>query len=129
MNLFSFIVPSPIENNFDLILNFEKLDNEAVDGGQMAEYEGKVDEPKMNEEDSAPRNVEEHATNAPEMEKHDEPLNRKADESVMEETGGRLDGGDMNDKMSQENGAKRIKEECICPVLGKYITHIHNSNA
>jgi hypothetical protein len=27
----------------------------------------------------------------------------------------------MHDKMSEENGAKRVKEECICPVLGRWI--------
>ncbi|CAB3996086.1 partial [Paramuricea clavata] len=101
------------ENGEDIQMN----DNQAVDGGRTVEHERKVDEPKMNE-DSAPGNVGDEAMNAPEMEKHAEPLNdHKGDESGMEETEGNEDEDVMHEKMSEENGAKRVKEECICPVL------------
>ena len=90
-----------------------------MDGDRTVEHERKVDERKV-DEDSAPGNVGDEAMNAPEMEKHVEPLNdHKGDESGMEETEGKEDEDVMHDKMSEENGAKRVKEECICPVLGR----------
>ena len=75
----------------------------------MEEREGKVDDQKMNE-DSVPGG---NAINAPKIEK---PLIEE-----MKEKDEKVDENVMNDKMSEENGAKRIKEECICPVLGKSV--------
>lgn len=81
-----------------------------VDESQMEE--GKVDDQKMNE-DRAPGD---NAINAPKIEK---PLIAE-----MKEKDEKVDENVMNDKMSEENGAKRIKEECICPVLGKSCSYL-----
>lgn len=101
----------------DLILSFFlSLDNPVVDGSQMTERERKVDDEKMNE-DSAPADK---AMNAPIIEKHVKPLiDIKQGGREMEKKEEKVGGNVMNDKMLQANGAKRIKEECICPVLGK----------
>jgi hypothetical protein len=70
-----------------------------------------ANEQKMNEESTPDHTMSE-------MEQHEETSNEHK-ENVMEQVGEKENAGVMNDKMSQEDGAKRIKEECICPVLGK----------
>ena len=57
---------------------------------------------------------------------------KKMDESLEGEMGEKVD-ENMNDagKTSEESGAKRIKEECICPALGKsikYLLYLINCN-
>ena len=89
---------------------FKNLDNKAAYGGEVTQHE--ANEQKMSE-DSTP----DHTMS--EMEQHEETTNEHR-ENVMEQGNEEQgNGGVMNDKMSQEDGAKRIKEECICPVLGK----------
>ena len=82
----------------------------------MTERERKLDDQKMNEDSSQ----DDKAMNAPVIEKHEKPsIDFIQDNREMEEKEEKVNGNLMNEKMSQENGAKRLKEECICPALGK----------
>ena len=76
----------------------------------MTQHEG--NEQKMSE-DSTP----DHTMS--EMDQHEETTNEHRENLMEQGNEEQGNGGVMNDKMSQEDGAKRIKEECICPVLGK----------
>lgn len=87
----------------------------------MAELEEKVQEQQINGNEGG-ENVKDHSVNAAEREERVEALNdHNLDESVTDGNQEEMDGNVIDDRhvRRQENGAKRIKEECICPPMGK----------
>ena len=93
------------------------LDNKATYGDTTDDQNEDTTDDLKTSEDSA----RDHTMNASEMDQHEESLNEHK-ENEMEGVEGQVNEGVMNDKISQEHGAKRVKEECICPKLGKWIT-------
>ncbi|XP_028414775.1 uncharacterized protein LOC114537864, partial [Dendronephthya gigantea] len=96
-----------------------ELDEKKLEEKENDEVNNSKDQEELNEKTEDMHMNGDQTRNQQEMEKHEEPSNdHKMDEGFTGEMGEKVD-ENMNDaeKTSEESGAKRIKEECICPAL------------